>query len=178
MKQKQKGNWDNVEYSVMNLNANSGRGLNFRKKFKADKQTSIFLWGKAKPPRLFPQHADQASPFRHEQLSTKRFIAITAAKDGSHAFGVTDNDWSFVWGECDFPGALGLGRDTKSTLPYLLKPLKKKQVKEIACSSAHGVAITETGQVFGWGQAMLTGLPSDTSEPSPLNFLANLGIFF
>ncbi|ETO04581.1 hypothetical protein RFI_32816, partial [Reticulomyxa filosa] len=102
--------------------------LKFDKAFKPGKHTaSIFLWGHARPSRMFPQHSNQASPFRHETLSQKRLVYVAAAKDGSHAFGVTDNDWTLVWGEANFAPALGLGKDTKSTLPFLLHPLKKQK---------------------------------------------------
>lgn len=90
--------------------------------------------------------------------------------------GFTDNDWTFVWGEANYTGALGLGRETKSTLPFILKPLKKQKVIQVACSSRHGLAITVTSTVYGWGAKNLTNLPSDTSQPTPLQFLSNLGV--
>jgi len=126
-------------------------------------------------PQLFPEHADQASPFKHDALSRKRFIFIAAAKDGGHAVGVTDNDWTFVWGEARCTGALGLGEKTKSTLPYLLKPLKKQKVMQVACSARHGLAVTAGRKVWGWGAKSHTHLESDVCQPQILDFLNNLG---
>ena len=90
--------------------------------------------------------------------------------------GMTDNDWSFVWGECNFTGALGLGPKVKSTLPYLLKGLRKQNVIQVACSARHGIAVTVASKAFGWGAKGLTGLDYDTQDPQPLPFLDNLGI--
>jgi len=168
---------DASNYTAMKQGDKNRKILKFDKAFKPHKhQSSIFIWGKARPPRLYPQHADQTSPFKHDQLTQKRFIYVSAAKDGTHVLGFTDNDWTFVWGESNFPGALGLGRETKSTLPFILKPLKKQKVIQVACSSRHGLAITMNSTVYGWGAKNLTNLPADTSQPTPLNFLANLGV--
>lgn len=151
--------------------------LKFDKPFKPGKHVaSIFLWGHARPSRMFPQHSNQASPFRHETLSQKRLVYIAAAKDGSHAFGVADNDWTLVWGEANFAAALGLGRDTNSTLPFLLHPLKKQKVVQVECSSRHGLALTLECTVFGWGAKQLTNLPADINTPKILPFLNNLGV--
>jgi len=117
------------DFNSMEESGKKSKILAFNTPFKPGKHNaSIFLLGKARPPRLYPQHANQPSPFRHEQLSTKRFVYISAAKDGGHALGFTDNDWTFVWGESNYPGALGSGRPTKSTLPYIIKELKKQKV--------------------------------------------------
>ena len=151
-------------------------GLKFDKPFKPGKQqTGIFMWGKARPPRLFPNHTNQTTPFQHKQLSEKRLIYITAAKDGSHALGFSDNHWTFVWGESTYTGSLGLGNKAKSTEPFILKPLKRIKVIQVACSSRHGLAVTLERKVFGWGAKSLTNLTADTLKPTPLKFLNNLG---
>ena len=151
--------------------------LRFDKGFKAGKHTAqIFCWGTARPARLYPQSSNQAQPFKHNQLSLKRFVYITAAKDGGHCLGFTDNDWTFVWGEARQKGVLGLGKKPVSTLPYLLKPLRKQKIIQVSCSSKHGIAVTAESKVFGWGSKQLTNLDDDTFEPTPLPFLNNLGV--
>jgi hypothetical protein len=153
------------------------RRLKFEKEFKPDShQAAIFLWGKARPPRLYPMHSDQIQPFRHEDMSKKRFIYIAAAKDGHFALGFTHNDWTFVWGENnEVPSAMGLGRPTKSTLPFMITALKKKNVIQVCCSSSHGLALTADSTVYGWGLKSMTNLPADVSAPRPLPFLNALG---
>jgi len=154
-----------------------GKRIKFDKAFKPQKhKADIFMWGKARPPRLFPKHSASPIPFQHPDLSKKRFVFITTAKDGTHCMGMTDNDWSFVWGECNFTGALGLGPKVKSTLPFLLKGLRKQNVIQVACSARHGIAVTVASKAFGWGAKGLTGLDYDTQDPKPLPFLDNLGI--
>eukprot|EP01083_Nonionella_stella_P271286 919223_1 len=161
----------------LNSMKRKGKRIKFDKAFKPGKhKADIFMWGKPRPPRLFPKHSASPIPFQHQDLSKKRFVLITTAKDGTHCMGMTDNDWSFVWGEANFTGALGLGPKVKSTLPYLLKSLRKKNIIQVSCSARHGLAITVTSKAFGWGSKGLTGLDYDTQEPQPLNFLDNLGI--
>ena len=161
----------------MNSMKRKGKRIKFDKAFKPQKhKADIFMWGKPRPQRLFPKHTASPIPFQHRDLSKKRFVLIASAKDGTHCMGMTDNDWSFVWGECNFTGALGLGAKVKSTLPYLLKALRKQNVIQVACSARHGIAITVTSKAFGWGAKGLTGLNYDTQEPQPLPFLDNLGV--
>eukprot|EP01084_Bolivina_argentea_P008280 15497_1 len=161
----------------LNSMKRKGKRIKFDKAFKPGKhKADIFMWGKPRPPRLFPKHSASPIPFQHQDLSKKRFVLITTAKDGTHCMGMTDNDWSFVWGEANFTGALGLGPKVKSTLPYLLKSLRKKNIIQVSCSARHGLAITVTSKAFGWGSKGLTGLDYDTQEPQPLLFLDNLGI--
>eukprot|EP01084_Bolivina_argentea_P052584 96594_1 len=74
--------------------------IKFDKRFKPGKhRADIFMWGNPYPPRLFPMHSSSVKPFQHHKLSQKRMVYITAAKDGKHCLGITDNDWTFVWGQ-------------------------------------------------------------------------------
>eukprot|EP01084_Bolivina_argentea_P174110 301585_1 len=174
----------NANASMIDFNTNSTKPmkqkstrLKFDKSFKPQKHKSdIFIWGKARPSTLIPQNKSLHYPCIHNTISQKRFIFITAAKDGSHCFGITDNDWSFVWGESNFTGSLGLGNKVRSTLPYLLKSLRKQNIIHISCSSRHGIAVTNASIVYGWGSKLLTNLNNDCYQPQRLAFLDNLNI--
>merc|ERR1719499_189027 len=112
--------------------------LKWEKPLKKGKQkTQIFVWGKARPPNMFPASSDQLTPYHVDNLSKKKIWDVCAAREGHHCFGIGQNDWCFVWGETKQKGALGLGRGAHSTTPFLVKSLRKQKVKQACCSAIH-----------------------------------------
>jgi len=124
--------------------------LKWEKPLKKGKQkTQIFVWGKARPPNMFPASSDQLTPYHVDNLSKKKIWDVCAAREGHHCFGIGQNDWCFVWGETKQKGALGLGRGVHSTTPFLVRSLRKEKVKQACCSAIHSLCITEQMVIYG-----------------------------
>eukprot|EP01083_Nonionella_stella_P240863 841614_1 len=141
-----------------------------------NEKPQIFIWGKATPRNMFPQNRDQLAPWKCDSLTSHQIYNITAAREGSHCFGIGKNNWLFAWGETKQIGALGLGNNSCSTSPFYIRSLSKKHVIEVACSSIHGLCITNDMNIYGWGNKLLTLLPNNTLIPKQLNYLNNKGI--
>jgi len=151
--------------------------LKWDKPLKPGKQkTQIFIWGKARPPNMFPAASDQITPWHADVLSKKKIWDVCAAREGHHCFGIGQNDWCFVWGETKQVGALGLGTNARATTPFLVRALRKQRVKQACCSAIHSLCITDQLVIYGWGSKALTLLDSDSKEPQPLNFLNGKGL--
>merc|ERR1719410_623501 len=151
--------------------------LKWEKPLKKGKtKTQIFIWGKARPPNMFPSNSDQLTPWHVDNLSKKKIWDVCAAREGHHCFGIGQNDWCFVWGETKQVGALGLGTNARKTTPFLIRALRKQKVKQACCSAIHSLCITEQMVIYGWGSKSLTLLEKDTKEPTPLNFLNGKGL--
>ena len=99
---------------------------------------------------MFPQNRDQLNPWKCDNLSNKQIWDVCAAKEGHHCFGIGKNDWCFVWGQTKQIGALGLGNNSRSTSPFLIKTLSKQRVKETCCSALHSLCITDEMVIYGW----------------------------
>lgn len=55
-----------------------------------------------------------------------------------------------AWGKGDC-GQLGLGNFNGSPVPRVIQSLCAERVKQVACGSAHSLAVTEDGVVYAWG---------------------------
>jgi len=152
------------------------RPLNWSKPLKKGNVCEIFIWGKARPHNMFPQNQNQLVPWKCDNLSNKQIRHVCAAKEGHHCFGIGKNDWCYVWGETKQIGALGLGNNSRSTSPFLIKTLSKQRVKQACCSAVHSLCITDQMVIYGWGNKLLTLLDKDTIEPVPLNYLNGKGL--
>lgn len=64
---------------------------------------------------------------------------------------LTENGQLFVWGNINY-GRLGLGDDTLARVPTPLRLPNRERVAQVACGSAHTVALTDCGKVYSWGQ--------------------------
>ena len=93
-----------------------------------------------------------------------------------HNLAVTQSGRVYAWGGAHY-GLLGIadedGDERLSALPVdegsgqpfqprptLLDALKDQRVVQVACGSAHNLAVTEEGHVWGWGCLLYT-------SPSP-----------
>lgn len=126
--------------------------LKWEKPLKKGKtKTQIFIWGKARPPNMFPASSDQLTPYHVDNLSKKKIWDVCAAREGHHCLGIGQNDWCFVWGETKQVGALGLGTNARATTPFLVRALRKQRVKQACCSAIHSLCITDQFVIYGWG---------------------------
>ena len=55
-----------------------------------------------------------------------------------------------VWG-MGANGSLGNGKKQNEELPYPIKELKSKKCVQVSTGTFYTVAITEAGEMFGWG---------------------------
>ncbi|XP_026279379.1 RCC1 and BTB domain-containing protein 1 isoform X1 [Frankliniella occidentalis] len=92
---------------------------------------------------LFPQCV--------EQLCGKGIQSFTYGS-GPHVLALTERGEVYSWGQnvyCE----LGHGASTPGLLPTMISSfLSTLKVVEIACGSHHSIALTDCGQVFGWGE--------------------------
>eukprot|EP01084_Bolivina_argentea_P289006 496174_1 len=155
-------------------------------------KTTIFMWGKARPPDMFgtrsqffagdrdsyiPGNKNNSlgsvalTPLHIDRLSEMRIWDVCAAREGHHCLGIGKNDWCYVWGETKQVGALGLGTNSRVTTPFLIRALRKERVKQACCSALHSLCITDQLIIYGWGSKSLTRLNIDTKEPTLLKYL-------
>jgi len=139
--------------------------VKFFPKFNLDRPRDVFTFG-----NCHTTAADYKQGRIIEMLSAKNIIFVRAAVDGKHAFGITNRNWIFAWGECK-TGAMGLGKDTKRTTPHLVSTLREQTIIRLSTCSSHTLAVTQEGVVFGWGSGYLTGLGQSKYTPSQIKFL-------
>ena len=92
----------------------------------------------------------------------KNHKIVQVACGGLHTIVLTQEGHLYSWGSTE-GGQLGLGgelREETVLSPRLLEPLaaklseKKQKVIQVSCGEAHSVALTDRGEVWGWGMSM------------------------
>ncbi|XP_047509678.1 regulator of chromosome condensation isoform X1 [Pieris napi] len=88
-----------------------------------------------------------------------------------HSLALDSNGQVYAVGRCEY-GRLGLGdrnKDAEALEP--LPALQNKKCISIAAGTSNSFALTETGEVLGWGMGsegqLGTGTSSDANEPTP-----------
>lgn len=69
---------------------------------------------------------------------------------GFHTAAVTETGEVYTWGGGEH-GQLGHGDKVNRTTPTLVEVLMDKIVVQVSCGWSHTVALTDTGDVFSWG---------------------------
>jgi len=111
----------------------------------------VYSWGGGKNGRL--GHGDEkihTTPQRIESL-VQEHVRITAIACGYHSNLALSNHselYSWGWGA---HGQLGHGNTTDCMVPRRIEALRGLTVAAIACGDRHSFAITDEGQLFGWG---------------------------
>lgn len=92
---------------------------------------------------------------RHQSVA--RFVDSLAGKrvkqvacGGFHTAAVTETGEVYTWGGGEH-GQLGHGDKVNKTVPTLVRSLVDKLVVQVTCGWSHTVALTDTGEVFTWG---------------------------
>ncbi|KAL4436169.1 hypothetical protein ABPG74_018153 [Tetrahymena malaccensis] len=111
------------------------------------------------------------------KLQEKKIIQVACGE--FHTLALTETFDLYSWGR-GFEGQLGTGKDS-SSVPCYVKffyekyDMKngadiKKRIKYITCGAYHSLAITDSGQLYSWGEARLgqTGTGKKKSEPYPV----------
>jgi E3 ubiquitin-protein ligase HERC2 len=111
----------------------------------------VFSWGEGDDGKL--GHGNKASydkPKLIEALKSKRIKDIACGS--SHSAAITSGGELYTWGLGEY-GRLGHGDTLTQLRPKMVKALEGWRVIQVACGSkdAQTLALTETGQVFSWG---------------------------
>lgn len=95
-------------------------------------------------------------------------IFKSCAAGTSHAALITSSGQLFMMGSND-SGKLGLGDMTQGEIhePNLVQSLGKVEIKQVALGDSHTIAVSEKGDVYGWGNSLFcgVGLTQPISEP-------------
>jgi len=151
----------------------------------------LYAWGAADAGRCgFADTADMPCDEDNWPYQPVPRLVMGGALDGrkvvvvacgeNHSLVVTSNGELFAWGSlhmgrCGFADVYGLPIDDENN-PY--QPIPRRvtgsaldgyRVASVACGTFHSLAVTETGELFGWGSACagrcgfasLEGLPVD-----------------
>jgi alpha-tubulin suppressor-like RCC1 family protein len=124
-----------------------------------DVEGRIWTWGFDDDGRLghgTPGH--QFIPLVVESLVHKKIVSVACGC--WHSAALADDGTVFTWGSCK-SGQLGLGDKSPVPVPRVcLQGIGQGRIKEIACGTAHTVALTEGGNVFCWGKTKMGVLGS------------------
>lgn len=95
--------------------------------------------------------ADEAARIRKEASSGGgNKVQVVIEKNTAKLVVREDASDVYTWG-CGRFGRLGHGDDVDEAAPRVLEPLLGKDVVFMALGTAHSMAITESGEVYGWG---------------------------
>lgn len=161
----------------------------------------LYAWGNADAGRcgiadVDSMPVDSDGPFQPvparvaEELLGNRVMSVAC---GSwHSLAVTQEGGLYAWGaaragRCGFADVSGLPADENG--PYQPSPrqvvdggIRGKRVKSVACGSWHSLAVTDDGDLYAWGVALMSrcgfdtvGMPIDDLcpyQPTPLAVVA------
>ena len=100
--------------------------------------------------------------------------AVSIACTDLSSFVLLEDGQLFSWGDNEY-GQLGIGNLIPQSDPVLVCNLDDKIIKQVACGSAHCLAMTDSGQIFAWGlnyQAQL-GTGDRINQRSPVLVATN-----
>ncbi|DAZ94414.1 TPA: hypothetical protein N0F65_003443 [Lagenidium giganteum] len=109
----------------------------------------VYTFGEGKFGRLGHNSERNQLVARHvEALAGKRVKQIACG--GFHTAAVTETGEVYTWGGGEH-GQLGHGDKVNKTVPTMIEALMDKLVIQVTCGWSHTVALTDTGEVFTWG---------------------------
>ncbi|KAE8810905.1 ultraviolet-B receptor UVR8-like [Hordeum vulgare] len=115
----------------------------------SDDEMQLYSWGWGDFGRL--GHGNSSDVFNPQPIVALQGMKIKQIACGdSHCLAVTFNGQVHSWGR-NQNGQLGLGNNQDSLLPQKLKAFEGVCVKMIAAGAEHTTAITEGGDLYGWG---------------------------
>jgi len=115
-----------------------------------DSRPTLYAWGENVHGQLGTGDT-QSSRFPRSVLHSNEgdeFASLACGR--SHSLAVNAKGETFAWG-CGKNGRLGLGVPISHQQPCLLGHLRGVRVVEVACGSAHSLALDEDGGLWGWG---------------------------
>ncbi|KAI7750062.1 hypothetical protein M8C21_007485 [Ambrosia artemisiifolia] len=115
----------------------------------SESQLKVFSWGWGDFGRL--GHGNSTDFFIPQPIKALQGIRIRQIACGdSHCLAVTMEGEVQSWGR-NQNGQLGLGTTEDSLVPQKIEAFQGVNVKMVAAGAEHTVAITEDGELYGWG---------------------------
>ena len=112
-----------------------------------------------------------------EALEGKRVIQIACGS--YHTVALTDAAELYTWG-WGKNGRLGHGDQVSQSRPKIVDALVGKRICHVACGDSTVAALTDSGQLFTWGQGdqgqLGHGAPESLSVPTPVAALAGKAV--
>ena len=156
-----------------------------------DEHGSLFTWGRVRSPvvatapvglgyALDPETEFQWTPRRVDALSEVRVVGV--AFGGCFTLAVTDAGEVFSFGHSEsgwFDDVLGLalghGSLGAEVLPRRIEALTEtgRRFVAVAAGYHHSLALTEEGQVYGWGTDLANGHGQERRTPELVTALAS-----
>ena len=134
-----------------------------------------YAWSKGLGHELHPGAECQRTPKRVDALSEDRVVGV--ALGSGFALAVTDAGAVFSFGQSGH-GALGHGSSTSEVLPRRIEALAETGRRFVAVAAGHyqALALTEEGQVYGWGHWSANGHAQDQCTPQLVTALAGVRV--
>lgn len=109
----------------------------------------VYTFGEGKFGRL-GHSSERNQPVARlvDGLAGKRVKQVACG--GFHTAAVTETGEVYTWGGGEH-GQLGHGDKVNKTVPTLVRSVADKLVVQITCGWSHTVALTDTGDVYTWG---------------------------
>lgn len=104
----------------------------------------VWTWGQPWPPGDIKQIS---TPVRVQGLDSVRVIAVGAF----HNLALLDDGTVMAWGNNEY-GQLGTGDTQPRSQPVAVQGLSDLNLVDIAAGGWHSTALTDDGEVYGWGR--------------------------
>uniref|UniRef100_A0A2P2M5Y6 UV resistance locus 8 protein n=1 Tax=Rhizophora mucronata TaxID=61149 RepID=A0A2P2M5Y6_RHIMU len=115
----------------------------------SESQMQVYSWGWGDFGRL--GHGNASDLFTPQPIKALHGVRIRQIACGdSHCLAVTTEGEVQSWGR-NQNGQLGLGTTEDSLMPQEIKAFKAVAVKMIAAGAEHTAAVTQNGELYGWG---------------------------
>ncbi|CAI9771883.1 unnamed protein product [Fraxinus pennsylvanica] len=115
----------------------------------SESQSQVYSWGWGDFGRL--GHGNSSDLFSPQPIKSLQSLQIKQIACGdSHCLAVTMKGEVLSWGR-NQNGQLGLGTTEDSLLPQKIEAFQGVSIKMIAAGAEHTAAVTEDGDLYGWG---------------------------
>ncbi|XP_077224913.1 ultraviolet-B receptor UVR8-like [Tasmannia lanceolata] len=115
----------------------------------SESQMQVYSWGWGDFGRL--GHGNSSDLFTPQPIKAFQGLKIKQIACGdSHCLAVTMEGEVQSWGR-NQNGQLGLGTTEDSLVPQKIRAFQGIPIKMIAAGAEHTVAVTENGELYGWG---------------------------
>ncbi|XP_060191431.1 ultraviolet-B receptor UVR8-like [Lycium barbarum] len=108
------------------------------------REGQVWTWGQPWPPGDIKQIS---TPVRVQGLASVRLIAVGAF----HNLALLDDGVLMAWGNNEY-GQLGTGDTQPRSQPIAVQGLSGLTLVDIAAGGWHSAALTDDGEVYGWGR--------------------------
>ncbi|PKA54527.1 Ultraviolet-B receptor UVR8 [Apostasia shenzhenica] len=115
----------------------------------SESELQLYSWGWGDFGRL--GHGDSSDVFTPQPIIALQGIKVKQIACGdSHCLAVTAKGEVHSWGR-NQNGQLGLGTTEDSLVPKIIEAFQGISVKMVAAGAEHSAAVTENGDLYGWG---------------------------